>query len=100
MGFVNASSPFKLSTIGSQENSRAVLVDYIISARGRVDGEGGGKPPKRNKYKKKGSKRGSGILALAQRGFVCGGRKGRPKKSKTRTYLSVDPCITNRDMGD
>ena len=23
-----------------------------------------------------------------------------PKKSKTRTYLTVDPCITNRVMGD
>jgi len=23
-----------------------------------------------------------------------------PKKSKTRTYFTVDPCITNRVMGD
>jgi hypothetical protein len=23
-----------------------------------------------------------------------------PKKSKTKTHLTVDPCITNRVMGD
>lgn len=47
-----------------------------------------------------GSGGGEGILAWM--GFLRGGRVGGmwPKKSKTKTHLTVDPCITNRAMCD